>query len=315
MLALCVESSHARGMGHLFRSCVLGRAFIDAGQAVKFYVNDHPPTVEVLRQRGFSFEIVPLSAPSLDWETAIVDRDGITLWINDRHQTDRQSTGRVKAKGVVLVTLDDRGSGAADADLHVAALALDPQEMLGGRKVLRGLDYLLLDPAIARHRRSRSSAERYVMTLGGADTHGVTPKLVRLLIRLGRCATVILGPAFQHEGELAAAATPGFEIKRNVPSLIEEFSRHDVAVTGGGMTPFEANASGLPCIVVANEDFEVPVGRALAKLGGAVFAGHHSDLDESAFARDLPVEVMSKAALDGIKLDGARRVVEAVLAL
>ena len=315
MLAFCVESSHARGMGHLFRSCVLARAFLEESRAIKFYVNDHPPAIEVLRQRGFSFEIVPLSAPSLDWETETVERDGITLWINDRHQTDRQSTGRVKAKGVGLVTLDDRGSGAADADLHVAALALDPQEMLGGRKVLRGLDYLLLDPAIARHRRSRHSAGRTIVTLGGADTYGVTPRLVRLLTRLGRPATVVVGPSFQHERELAAAATPGFEIKRNVPSLIEELSRHDVAVTGGGMTPFEANASGLPCIVVANEDFEVPVGRALAKLGGAVFAGHHSDLDKSVFARDLPVEVMSKAALGGITLDGARRVVEAVLAL
>ena len=52
--------------------------------------------------------------------------------------------------------------------------------------------------------------------------------------------------------------------------MAEEMSRHDLAVTGGGMTPFEANAAGLPCIVVANETFEIQVktktSRPLGKL-------------------------------------------------
>jgi spore coat polysaccharide biosynthesis predicted glycosyltransferase SpsG len=213
------------------------------------------------------------------------------------------------------VTFDDRGDGARDADLHIAALAFDPNETLAGHKILRGIDYLLLNPEIASHRRVRTSAGKYIVTLGGADTYGVTPKVVRLLARLGRPATVVVGPAFAHDAELAAAAAPGFDIVRNVPSLIEELARHDVAVTAGGITPLEANASGLPCIIVANEDFEVATGRALEEMGGAIFAGHHRALDETAFTRTLDVETMSRAALDHITLDGTRRVVEAVLSL
>jgi len=46
-----------------------------------------------------------------------------------------------------------------------------------------------------------------------------------------------------------------------------------------------------------------------------VFAGHHEALDETVFARTLPVAAMSEAALAAVTPDGARRVVEAVLSL
>lgn len=315
MLAICVESSHARGMGHVFRSCVLARALIQAGREIRVYVNDHRAAIDQLNRSDLAFTVVPLNDPSQDWETDAIAREGVRLWIYDRHETDRRSTTRVKARGVPIVTFDDQGPGANDADLHIAALAFDPDERPGGRKVLQGVDYLVLDPDIASYRRLRTRASKYIVTMGGADTYGVTPKIVRLLARLGRRATVVVGPAFAHHNELAAAAVAGFKIKWGVPSLIAELARHDVAVTGGGVTPFEANAAGLPCIIVANENFEVARGRALEQMGSAVFAGHHSALDESVFSRELDLEKMSRTALENITLDGVQRVVDAILAL
>ena len=93
--------------------------------------------------------------------------------------------------------------------------------------------------------------------------------------------------------------------------MIEEFHRHDLAITGGGITPFEANASGLPCVVIANELHEIPTGLALQKLGGSVFAGHHGALQTPLFAPDLPLEQMSR---DGMCADqnGTSRVITAL---
>ena len=92
-------------------------------------------------------------------------------------------------------------------------------------------------------------------------------------------------------------------------------SRHDLAITGGGITPFEAAASGLPTIVIANEAFEVPMAQLLAKIGCSVFAGHHSELDESVFSSGLDIAKMSQAGLDGVTLDGAAKVAAELLAL
>jgi len=315
MIAFCVESSHARGMGHLFRSCLLAQAFAEAGYPFKFYVGDHVAGTELLKRRGVSFEVVPLDDCDQDWETAAILRDGISVWIYDRHRTDIRSAARVKAMSVPLAMLDDRGSGAAVADLHFAALAFEPNEILAGKRILRGLKYLILDPEIRNYRRIRTSAEKVIVTLGGADTYGVTTKVMSLLATMGRKATIVVGPAFAHDEDLARESTSDFAVKRNVPSLLEEFAMHDVAITGGGMTPFEANACGLPCIVIANEDFEIPVGRALEKLGGALFAGHHSALNQRSLALDLPVQSMSKAALQQIPVDGAARIVKTVLSI
>jgi spore coat polysaccharide biosynthesis predicted glycosyltransferase SpsG len=156
-------------------------------------------------------------------------------------------------------------------------------------------------------------AERSVIvTMGGSDTYGVTVRVVQILKAAGRGATVIIGPAFSHEAELLAALDEHFVLKRNVPSLIEELSRHGLAITGGGITPFEANACGLPCVVIASEDFEVPVGRGLAAMGGAVFAGHYTSIDKALLTMDLPIQAMSDAALQQVDLLGAERVADEI---
>lgn len=315
MFALCVESSHARGMGHFFRALNLAQALARAGQACKVFINAHEPALRLLETAGLRHAVVDLLDLESDWEGRLIDADDIRVWINDRHDTDSRHALHVKRRDRPLVTFDDQGSGAASADLHIAALAFDQQKKLQGRRVLRGVEYLILNPEISRYRRLRREAKRLLVTLGGSDTYGVTPKVVRCLREAGRAATVIVGPGFRHDLELAESLGPGFVVKRGVPSLIGEFVEHDWAITGGGVTPFEANASGLPCIIVANEPFEVPIAQGLARLGGSVFAGYHSDMNPAILTSELAVESMSRAGMERIGLTGADRVVAELMAL
>ena len=103
----------------------------------------------------------------------------------------------VKDTGIPLVTFDDRGAGASLADLHIAALAFDVDEPLSGKRVVRGLDYLILNAEIARWRRQRTQLQSIMVSMGGSDTYGATVKIVALLRKLGRTATVVIGPGFQ----------------------------------------------------------------------------------------------------------------------
>jgi spore coat polysaccharide biosynthesis predicted glycosyltransferase SpsG len=302
-------------MGHLFRALHLADALAATGMRCKFLVNRHEPSLDIIAQRGHRAEAVDLDDLDSGWEDELVGRERICLWINDRLDTPGRHAKRIKSLGLPLVTFDDRGEGAAWADLHIAALAFDDAEALAGRVVLRGVRYLILDPAIARYKRHRDSLGSIAVSLGGSDTHGATVKVVSLLAAQDRHATVIVGPAFAHHEALAQVMTSNFVLKRGVPSLAEEFSHHDLAVTGGGITPFEASAAGLPCIVVANEPFEIPVGEALERMGVSVFAGFHEDIDPAAFANDLPIAAMSRAAMANVGLEGARRVTQAIMDL
>ena len=317
MFVFCIESSHARGMGHLYRSLTLADALSRRGGDVRFLVNDHAPSLEILARRGFASETVDLATDAGGWEAETVQRLQASVWINDRLDTSAAHVERVKATGTPVATFDDRGSGAARSDLNVAALVFDPKEVrrLQGARVLNGVDYLLLNPDIARFRRPRTQMHRVLVTLGGADTYGATVKVVRLLRDKTSQVTVVLGPAFVHHDALAAVLPTHFDVKHGVASMAEEMARHDVAVTGGGMTPFEANAAGLPCLVVANEWFEIPVGKALESLGGCRFVGHHESIDSSVFDEPLDIAGMSQQAMVAVGLEGVQRVATAVCGL
>ncbi len=315
MFAICVEASHQRGLGHLFRMLNFCETLTERALPFRIFINAQASSAALLAQRNLPFEEVALDANSNYWQQKLISKYGINLWIDDRLDTDAAHATQIKNCGIPLVTFDNRGSGAALADLNVAALTFDESEHLPGEKVLRGLRYLVLNREIEHFRYLRKVEGSIVVSMGGSDTYGVTVKVVKLLRAAGRNATVVIGPAFAHEEELLKVLDDGFVLKRSVPSLIEEFSHHTLAITGGGITPFEANAAGLPCIVIASEEFEVPIGQGLAGLGGAVFAGYHSAINEAIFTQALPIQEMSGMAMAHIDLHGAARVADEVEAL
>lgn len=296
-------------MGHFYRMINLANALKVSGHNCKFFLNNDLPPQKILQSANFDFDVVDLKDLKSGWEEKLIDREGINVWVNDRLDTDIKHTERIKKKNIPLVTFDDRGSGAELSDLHIAALAFNDRESLSGERVLQGVKYLILNTEIARYKRLRNAPENIVVTLGGSDTYGVTVEVVRKLAALGKKATVIIGPTYQHHDELKEVLTPNFDVKHNIPSLIQEFYRHDIAITGGGITSFEANASGLPCMVIANEKFEVSVGKELERMGGSVFAGYYKDFYSSKLKLELPIEKMSQAGMDNIELDGCQRVV------
>lgn len=313
MLALCIEASHARGMGHLFRALALAKAVESRGGAVCFFLNSFASAEAILRERGCQFETVQLEGQG--WEHDLIRNHGIGTWVNDRLDTDAAHAFRVQGEGVRLATFDDRGMGATQADLNIVAIPANDNETLPGRRVLRGLEYLVLDPAIAGRRRARNRSGSIVVSMGGSDTYGVTIDVVRAMKKRGLAATVILGPGFAHDAALALVADETFTLKRNVPSLTDEFSIHDLAITAGGMTPCEANAAGLPCIVIATESWEARTGEMLMQLGGSIYVGDRKNIDFTVLDRTLPIGAMSQAALETVPCDGADRIARRLLAL
>lgn len=317
MYILCVKSSHAMGMGHLFRMINLYGVLRQNGiDAIIVLLGEHSPSSEWLARASIPFEIVAeQTIETLDWETSIALRYDAKVWINDRLQTDAVHAARIKALGLRLVTFDDLGSGAVLADIQVAALAGVRGETPQGEKVLTGLDYLILSPEISRYRQQRSECSKWVVTLGGSDTHGVTVKVGQWLTAMQKTATLILGPGFSHNKKLARVVGGGITVKRSVPSLAAEFAVHDLAITGGGLTAFEAAAAGLPTVTVANEAWEVPHCRHLQAIGCSVFAGLFGEMDLSILNTPLDIARMSLAALHGVGTDGAVRVCREIMLL
>jgi spore coat polysaccharide biosynthesis predicted glycosyltransferase SpsG len=301
-------------MGHLFRALVLADIARVRGLNVVFVVNNDTAATRLIAARGFAFMTADYRDLGNGWAARIVQERRIRIWVDDRLDTDLAHAQAVRHAGARLVTFDDRGPGAALADLNVVALS-QGDERIAGIRVLRGLRFLVIDPAIARYRRERKALGSRVVTMGGSDTYGLTVKVVRALKEAGLPATVILGPGFRHDSELAAVLDARYVVKRGPSSLSRELAAHDAAITAGGVTMFEASAAGLPCIVIAAEPWERDAARMMEKLGACVVAGYRADFDASLLRSALPVEQMSRAALAALDANGALRVADEVFAL
>lgn len=303
--ALCVESSSRKGMGHLVRAMNFAGFLKTKHMDYVVIINDDAASVSFLKSRAERFDTAELKDEAGDWETTLIKKHRVDVWVNDRLDTGIGHAGNVKRNGIPLICIDDRGAGAGLSDINFGSLPFNYEHDLKGGKVFKGLDYFIMDKSVDRYRKIRKRAERILVTLGGSDTYGMTVNVVKILKGLGRPATIVTGPLFKHHDELNKVVGREFSLIKAPASLIREFAGYDLAITGGGITPFEANASGLPCVVIANESFEVPNGRFLDKLGSSVFAGYREEMIDDVFNRDLDIANMSRIGIDRIKTEGA----------
>lgn len=313
--AICIESSHQKGMGHLMRAINLIELLKSKREDYVLILNNDSQSVSFLKKLGINFTVADVNVSSRDWEKPIIRKHKIDIWLNDRLDTSIEHARRVKFNDILLVCLDDKGSGAELADINFGSLPLSFSYKLKGRRVLNGVRYLILAKAIDRYKKVRKKINRTLVALGGSDTYGVTAKVVRILRKIGISATVVTGPLFRGQEELNRVIDGRIIVKKAVPSLIREFADYDIAITGGGITPFEANASGLPCIVIANELFEVPNGKFLEEIGSSVYAGHRNEINKDIFIRNLDIEKMSRKGMDQIKSNGADNMYREIISL
>ncbi|MGO7163025.1 glycosyl transferase, partial [Rhizobium johnstonii] len=255
MFVFCIESSHARGMGHLFRSLTLATELRSRGHSVLFLANDHPNSLRIIRERGFDVALYDLASVT-GWENGFIEPDASSsVWINDRLNTQRSHSEAIRRLGAKLVTFDDRGDGAELADINICALLFEKTEGLRGKDVRLGVEYMILNPEISPFRRLRQSLASILVTLGGADTYGVTVRVAKWLSNKPFPVTIVTGPSFQHMAELeevvATAAPDRFKLLNHVPSMAAEMHAHDLAITTHGKPAAQASNGVTPPPVIA----------------------------------------------------------------
>lgn len=274
-----------------------------------FILNNDKKSIDILKKNNFLYKIVNLENNSANWELDLIKKYKILYWINDRLDTKIEHTKKIKEQNIKLITFDDLGTGSEYYHLNICGLFFKKNN-LKGNKVLKGVNYLILNNEIDTFKRERTKIKHILVTLGGSDTYGVTVKVLKLLKECNIKATIHIGPSFSHIKELNALLTPDYPIINFIPSLIEEFSKYDLAITGGGVTPFEANASGLPCLVIANELFEIQNGEFLEELGSSKFLGYYDKIDKNSLLNldKLNIRSMSLNGLTNINTNAIDKI-------
>ena len=310
MIALGIESSNSRGMGHLFRSLLYVEYFKSHNIDFVYLINDDNKSIMVLKQKNIQYEIVNYSDESSCWERTIIEKYNVNIWLNDKFETSKNFAKHIKDSGIFLALIDDIGEGEVYADIHFAGLISFSKKNFKSLNTISGMEYVILNDEIEKYKRVRECVNSIIVSFGGSDPYSNTLAVVKELMRYDYKFDVTIGPNSTCQFELEKMNDGRFRILKNVPSLIELFSHYDFAITGGGVTCCESNAAGIPCIIIANAAHEINTGICMQSFGGCVYAGDYLEWDKDIIKSisDMDIKEMSRKGMSVFKTDAIDKI-------
>lgn len=284
MYALCIESSKNRGMGHLFRLLLYVEYLQNKNIDYIILINNDINSISILEEKNLSYEIVDYYN-DYNWVTNIINKYNITVWVEDKFETSDLMGQSIKKNNILFCCIDDFSYAANYSDINFAGMLYLTGNTVYGNKQYKGTEYVVLNSDINKYRKEHKKLQNIIVTLGGSDPFGATVEVIEELIKTNYNVEIVIGPNFAYKKELEQVNMGRYEVKQNIPSLIEEIAKFDFAITGGGGTCCEANALGVPCLIIANAPHEVFTGKHMQKIGGAIYAGLHGEWDRNIISR------------------------------
>jgi len=257
-IAIRVDASKALGMGHVYRALALCtelarhdiRVFLSAGLHLgQQFFDQYPYRHEsVTSHEEFCLRLQ-------DWQPDLIVFDVLDT------TAETVSSARRAAPHSKIVTFEDRGPGASEADLLVAEFVHNAEVPESDQ--LTGVDYALLSPSFELGRPSEAIAKAEVSNVlvlfGGTDPGHLAERALTSLDRVGYdgSVTVVRGlgagpietPSKQWSFELEM-----FEDVKHMPGLMR---RADLAFTSAGRTIVELMSCGVPSICLAQNEKEL----------------------------------------------------------
>ncbi len=271
------EGHHRQGMGDVWGCLALAACCSTEADAVCFVVSAGTEAAAFVSARGYAVQEVA----SLQGEQAALRAFHPDVVVVNKLANPPGYIRWLTSLVGLVVTMDDAGDEAQAADLRINGLYHTANAMTD-------VAYIpLRSEFVTRHAEQkviRMHPEELLITQGGSDTYGFTPRIIQALTSMTsrlHC-TVVLGPAFRHERELEQAldaSVLNVSVVRCAERMDALMSHADLAVTAGGLTLCELACTGTPSLVVCAEAFELETARRLEGAGTSRVLGFGGELD------------------------------------
>lgn len=250
------------GFGHILRALSLARAL---GVAPRLSVRGAIAAHDVARRLGARLDRV---ATPGDLDAARVR----VLVVDDPSSRAAQPWVRAaQSFGIGAVSVHDLGIAPVASDLAIDG-SVAPGRHANARRVLRGLDYAVLDPqveALRARRLRQQGANRVVVSLGGGARTAFALRLAAAIRHAAPRADVRVAGGF-----LVGDALRGAGIRTIAPKAFRrELAQATAAVLAGGVSLYEACALGVPAVALSVVDGQMAAVRAFGRRGAAIDAG------------------------------------------
>ena len=270
-----VDGNNTIGLGQVYRALNLAKEIKKLNKNILFITNDF--LAKKLVKPLFHCKL--FSEINLKTDMIISKDD---LVIIDKHEETRKKLNYFKSNSYLTIGIDYIGKGKKLLSKGINILY--PQSGITGKKGYSGFQYSILDPSFKKSCsiKIRKQVKSLVIMQGGTDSHCFIPNIIDSISQLKSKLkiTVIIGP-IEYNKKLQKSidkSNLSIEVKRNVKFMHKELARHDIAITGGGMTLLELSKLGIPSIIICTEKFETETASLLSKSGFGINLGYYEKL-------------------------------------
>jgi spore coat polysaccharide biosynthesis predicted glycosyltransferase SpsG len=280
------DGSNALGMGHVYRD-------LNLADALSMWADVHFLTMGDEIAAAKMSEKYPTTVTDKEEEFTALGGTRNAAIIVDKLNTETAYMGHLKGICDLLVSFDDCGEGVYESDLAFNVLYHCPPRKEKNIVFYTDPSYAIINPRFSTVKRRESQGlTRVLVTLGGADTLGLTPHVLRTLDSMAEEfeVTTVIGPAFKHHEELEeiiGGLRRRVDIRHNIAEMWRAMADSDIAVSAGGNTLFELAATGTPAIVLCEEVFEVETADRLEAYGTCVNLGYSGNYDGVKLAKTI----------------------------
>lgn len=317
-LLIKTKGGHEQGLGDITGSIALAGRAVERGIDTKIVLEGEKPAIELVRNSGIAWEEEKTGSGFFLLLDAFLP-DAVIL---NQLNSPPELVTEIKKRDILVATVDDTGPAAASADLRFNPEYVIADAYCGHTFIPLRLDY---QQENLKERVVSKEVRTILVTLGGSDTYGFTPKVVRAISNLPEeiSITIIAGPSFQHNCELDLAIRDShrtFNVIHNVKDMIPLMCSADIAICSAGLTLFELACLGIPVVIICAELFEEETAQYMENNGFGINLGFGEKVSEHAisqavlsiisdYERRKSMSLKGKKLIDGA---GADRIIEII---
>jgi len=299
------DGSSSIGTGHIRRCLALSHALEMKGVKSVFFAT--PEATEVVPSlKSESPDIILAESKSInDVMAAYLEQMEAFAIVFDHYEIDANIESTYHAEGRALVAIDDLANRKHAVDLIFDMTLGRPQESYSGLvpphcKVCCGESWQILRPEFRRwripslsRRIELKSVKRVLLSLGGIDMLGLTPRILEALSFLHSSQfslDIITGSATSNLDEVRAIIPRlpfSVRLLLDVSNTAELMAESDMAIGAGGTMTWERNCLGLPTLLLIVADNQIDTARAMKKASAAEILDCRSHLDRRVFIEKL----------------------------
>lgn len=310
------DASIQIGTGHIMRCLALAQGLQSAGNCPILVAAQITPNLanylEALGIELIHIQHEPASSDDAQATIALAHQHQTSWVVVDGYHFGAEYQRWIKSAGLKLLFLDDyQHATHYYADLVLNQNVYAHSELYANREpdtqLLLGTRYALLRPEFLQwqgwQRLPNSSANKILITMGGADPDNVTLKILQAIqhIRIEGLETIaVIGGSNPHWESLQSvvqSSQGSIHLKQNVTNMPELMAWADVAIAAGGTTSWELAFMGLPTLMVILAENQRAIAEKLGELGAVINLGWY---------REVTIEAIA-IALTGLLSNPARR--------